>query len=70
MHYIHHQKKKLNKIIIQEINHLQYQRNNQPLSNYEKKTPTLNDSIDDVPSVTQTSKQVNQKHKQNDVENK
>ena len=26
--------------------------------------------MDDVPSVTQTSKQVNQKHKQNDEENK
>ena len=31
---------------------------------------TSNESIDDVPSVTQTSKQVNQKNEQNHEENK
>ena len=41
---------------------------NQPLSNNDKKKK-LNKSKDDVPSVTQTSKQVNQKHKQNDEKN-
>ena len=43
---------------------------NQSLFNKEKKNTTSNESMDDVVSVTQTSKQVNQKHKQNDVENK
>ena len=42
----------------------------QQSSNDEKRKTTLIDSIDDMHSVTQTSKQVNQKHKQNDVENK
>ena len=42
----------------------------QSLSNDEKTKTTSNNTIDDIPSVTQTSKQVKQNDKQNHQERK